>query len=76
MLVYFVFVLGIGVATERPNEDEQRTFSSARSIRRGLRCGFYLRQPRGEEVIAWATGAHIIAPAFYWIGAIRDGLFG
>jgi SSS family solute:Na+ symporter len=74
MLVYFVFVLGIGVALKRYMRTSNDFFLAGRSIPAWV-CGlaFISANLGAQEVIGMgASGAKygIITSHFYWIGAI------
>src|ERR1700716_1005742 len=79
MLVYFVFVLGIGFALKRYMRTSNDFFLAARSIPAWV-CGlsFISANPGAQEVIGMgASGAKygIITSHFYWIGAIPAMIF-
>ena len=78
MLLYFVFVLGIGFALEAIHEDKQRLLPG-RSIPAWV-CGlaFISANLGAQEVIGMgASGAKygIATSHFYWIGAIPAMVF-
>jgi len=79
MLVYFVFVLGIGFALKRYMRTSSDFFLAGRSIPAWV-CGlaFISANLGAQEVIGMgASGAKygIITSHFYWIGAIPAMLF-
>lgn len=79
MLVYFVFVLGIGFALKRYMKTSSDFFLAGRSIPAWV-CGlaFISANLGAQEVIGMgASGAKygIITSHFYWIGAIPAMLF-
>jgi SSS family solute:Na+ symporter len=79
MLVYFVFVLGIGFALKRYMRTSNDFFLAGRSIPAWV-CGlaFISANLGAQEVIGMgASGAKygIITSHFYWIGAIPAMLF-
>ena len=79
MLVYFVFVLGIGFALKRHMKTSTDFFLAGRSIPAWI-CGlaFISANLGAQEVIGMgASGAKygIITSHFYWIGAIPAMLF-
>lgn len=79
MLVYFVFVLGIGFALKRFMKTSNDFFLAGRSIPAWV-CGlaFISANLGAQEVIGMgASGAKygIITSHFYWIGAIPAMLF-
>ena len=79
MLVYFVFVLGIGVALKRYMKTSTDFFLSGRSIPAWI-CGlaFISANLGAQEVIGMgASGAKygIATSHFYWIGAIPAMVF-
>ena len=79
MLVYFVFVLGIGVALKRYMRTSNDFFLAGRSIPAWV-CGlaFISANLGAQEVIGMgASGAKygIITSHFYWIGAIPAMVF-
>jgi SSS family solute:Na+ symporter len=79
MLVYFVFVLGIGVALKRYMRTSNDFFLAGRSIPAWV-CGlaFISANLGAQEVIGMgASGAKygIITSQFYWIGAIPAMIF-
>src|SRR5580658_5559865 len=79
MLVYFVFVLGIGFALKRYMRTSNDFFLAGRSIPAWV-CGlaFISANLGAQEVIGMgASGAKygIITSHFYWIGAIPAMIF-
>src|SRR5260370_11969692 len=79
MLVYFVFVLGIGFALKRSMRTSNDFFLAGRSIPAWV-CGlaFISANLGAQEVIGMgASGAKygIITSHFYWIGAIPAMVF-
>jgi solute:Na+ symporter, SSS family len=74
MLVYFVFVLGIGFALKRYMKTSTDFFLSGRSIPAWITGLAFISANLGaQEVIGmWASGAKygIATSHFYWIGAI------
>lgn len=79
MLVYFAFVLGIGVALKRYMRTSNDFFLAGRSIPAWV-CGlaFLSANLGAQEVIGMgASGAKygIIASHFYWIGAVPAMVF-
>ncbi|MGI4828680.1 MAG: sodium:solute symporter family protein [Janthinobacterium lividum] len=79
MLVYFVFVLGIGIALKRYMRTSNDFFLAGRSIPAWV-CGlaFISANLGAQEVIGMgASGAKygIITSHFYWIGAIPAMVF-
>ncbi len=79
MIVYFVFVLGIGFALKRHMRTSSDFFLAGRSIPAWV-CGlaFISANLGAQEVIGMgASGAKygIITSHFYWIGAIPAMLF-
>src|SRR2546425_731770 len=79
MLVYFIFVLGIGFLLKRKVKTSTDSFPAGRAIHAGV-CGlaFISANFGAQEVIGMgASGAKYgIAPShFYWIGAIPAMVF-
>ncbi|HWR14649.1 MAG TPA: sodium:solute symporter family protein [Terriglobales bacterium] len=79
MLVYFVFVLGIGFALKRYTKSSKDFFEAGRSIPAWI-CGlaFISANLGAQEVIGMAaSGAKygIVTSHFYWIGAIPAMVF-
>src|ERR1700691_3824940 len=79
MLVYFVFVLGIGFALKRYMRTSNDFFLAGRSIPAWV-CGlaFISANLGAQEVIGMgASGAKygIVTSQFYWIGAIPAMVF-
>lgn len=79
MIVYFVFVLGIGFALKRYTKSSKDFFEAGRSIPAWI-CGlaFISANLGAQEVIGMAaSGAKygIVTSHFYWIGAIPAMVF-
>lgn len=79
MGVYFVFVLGIGIALKRYTKSSKDFFEAGRSIPAWI-CGlaFISANLGAQEVIGMAaSGAKygIVTSHFYWIGAIPAMVF-
>ncbi len=80
MLLYFVFVLGIGSCPQALHEDEQRLLpGGARAAGVDLRASLYQRQPgrAGSDRPMGASGAKygLETAHFYGIGAIPAMVF-
>ena len=79
LIVYFVFVLGIGFVLRRASAGQQgllRVGPLAAGL--DLRAGVHRREPGAQEVMGMAaSGAKygIMTSHFYWVGAIPAMVF-